>query len=57
MKGTHTIRRKFKTFKAQKVMRDIESTINAADCTWKYGSPVTSKIRNQNTSTKCKALV
>ena len=52
MKETHTVRRKIKTLKAPTVMRDIESTIFAANCTWKYGSPVTSKTRNQNTGAK-----
>jgi len=56
MKETHTVRRKLKTLKAQTIMRDVEKTIFAAKCTWKYGAPVTSKTRNQNTATKCKAL-
>jgi hypothetical protein len=38
-------------------MRDAERTVFAANCTWKYGTLVTSKTRNQNTATKCKALV
>jgi hypothetical protein len=57
MKETRTIMRKMKTLKAQTVMRDIESTIFAANCTWKYGSPITSKTRNQKTCAMCKALV
>jgi hypothetical protein len=52
-----TITRKIKTLKVQRVMREIESTIFAVNCTWKYGSPKTSKTRNQNICTKCKALV
>jgi len=55
MKETHTVRREVKKLKAQTVMRDVESF--APNCTRKYGTPVTSKTRNQNTATKCKALV
>lgn len=57
MKESHRVRRKLKILKAQTVMRDVESTIFAANCTWKYGTPVTSKTRNQNTATKCQSLV
>jgi hypothetical protein len=46
-----------KTLKVQIIMSDIEYTMFAANCTWKYGSPITSKTRNQNTCAKCKALV
>jgi hypothetical protein len=55
MKETHTVRRKVKKLKAQTFMRDVESF--APNCTQKYGTPVTSTTRNQNTATKCKALV
>ena len=34
MKETRTVRIKQKTLKAQTVMRDVESTIFAASCTW-----------------------
>jgi hypothetical protein len=52
MKETYTVKRKLKTLKAQTVMRDVESTIFAANCTWQYGTHVTSKTRNKNTATK-----
>jgi hypothetical protein len=41
MKETCTVRRKLKTLKAQTVMRDVESTIFATNCTWQYGTPFT----------------
>jgi hypothetical protein len=40
-----------------KETRTIESTMFSANCTWKNGSPKTSKTRNQNNCAKCKALV